>query len=356
MKKVMIIAGGTGGHIFPALAVADVLKQKGIDVHWLGSRFGLEQQLVEGRYPIYYLSVNRIRGKSILRKLLEPIRLVGAVIQARKLIKRYAPDVVLGMGGFASGPGGIAAWLTKTPLVIHEQNAVAGFTNRLLVKFSSLVLTGYPDAFKKSVNARFIGNPVRAVLSEIADPKARYADRNQALRVFVLGGSQGAHGVNMCMTDMLGFLTPDEPMEFWHQTGKQDYDVVCSRYCSAGIAARVDVFVDDMQAAYEWADVLVCRSGALTVAEIMAVGIPSILVPFPHAVDNHQYYNGKYIADREAAILIPQKELTPRKLYEQLTQFIHHRKLLVTMAEKAREAGHPNATNEVVALCLNLIS
>ncbi len=356
MKRILIIAGGTGGHIFPALAVARALRGKGVDVQWLGSHVGMEGDLVAGEFPISYVSVKAIRGKSLLSKLLSPLRLLLATWQAWRIIKRLKPDVVLGMGGFVSGPGGLAARLARKPLVIHEQNAVAGLTNRALSKLAKAVLQAFPDAFPKKTAAETIGNPVRPTISNLASPAERLRNREGPLRILVLGGSQGARAINQSMMRVLSQYQHADELQIWHQTGKLDFETVQRAYRSVAIRVTVEAFIKNMAEAYGWADLMICRSGALTISEIAAVGVASILIPFPYAVDDHQYCNGSYLASAGAAEIIRQKELTDEGLAQMIRDFAQDRSRLITMAEKARALAKPEALSAIINTCQKFAS
>jgi len=355
-KRILIVAGGTGGHIFPALAVANLCKQHGVDVQWLGSHVGLEKKIVSGKFPIHFIAAKRIRGKSIFTKLLSPLRIFIAIFQSWRIMRKIKPNVVLGMGGFVSGPGGIAAKLLGIPVVIHEQNSVAGYTNRILAKFAKQVLCGFPNAFPKQVNAQCVGNPVRAVITEIPEPKRRFTTRDkQILRLFIFGGSQGAHALNLLMMELINEFPQLEKLSIWHQTGPADFNQVQAAYDKQLPQAKVSAFIDDMVPAYSWADLILCRAGALTVAEIAAVGVGSILIPFPYAVDDHQFYNGKYLAEAHAAMVIRQKEMKVSRLQELLSQFLEDHQQLENMAVQARSLAKPDAAQMIMQACLNQI-
>jgi len=353
--KVLIIAGGTGGHIFPGLAVAETLTTLGVDVHWLGTRQGLEAQLVEGQYPISYVAFKGIRGKGLFTKLLSPIRLVQAVYQSWKIIKKIKPDVVLGLGGYVAAPGGIAARLAKIPLVIHEQNAIAGYTNRLLARLSQTTLSGFPDAFPEKVKATMVGNPIRSSIRTLDNPEQRFSERQGKLRILVLGGSRGARSVNDLVLSVLREFTQREGLTLWHQAGSLDYERIQAGYRDIEVEHKVESFINDMPSAYAWADCVICRSGALTVAELAAVGLGSVLIPYPFAVDDHQFFNGKYLQQAGAAYLIPQQDLTAEKLSELLYLFVEDRDIVCHMAVAARKLAYPSADAEVADACMRLM-
>ncbi len=349
------MAGGTGGHIFPALAVAQLLSQHSVEVFWLGSQIGLESKLVAPHFPIEYLSISGLRGKGIATKLLAPWRMLRATWQALRIMYRIKPDLVLGMGGFVTGPGGLAAWLLRKSLIIHEQNSVAGYTNRILARFAKEVFQAFPDAFSKSIPVQTIGNPIRKEIASVISPGERYHNRQGALRVLVLGGSQGARPINQQMIQALRQLNSLKDIEIWHQTGSLDYEQMQQDYESINVSAKLSAFIDDMVDAYSWADVAICRAGALTVSEIAAVGLASVLIPLPHAVDNHQYYNALYLAQAGAATIILQRDLSAARLNAILKESIQNRAMLYEMAEKARSIANPGATEMVVRACMRLM-
>jgi len=351
MKRILIIAGGTGGHIFPALAVARALRKDGVDVQWLGSHVGMERDLVANEFPISYVSVKAIRGKSLLQKMLSPFRMLLATWQAWRVIKKLKPNLVLGLGGFVSGPGGLAARFAGKPLVIHEQNAVAGMTNRVLSRFAQAVLQGFPNAFSKNITAQTIGNPIRQSITGLPLPAERMRGREGALRILVLGGSRGARAINQSMIRVLSQYENADALHIWHQTGKLDFEMVQRSYRSVTVRTTVEPFIANMVEAYSWADLIICRAGALTVSEIAAVGVASILIPFPYAVDDHQYYNGSYLANAAAAEIIRQKELTDIRLTQMIQDYVSDRGCLITMAEKARALARPEALFDILRVC-----
>ncbi|MBD3669367.1 MAG: undecaprenyldiphospho-muramoylpentapeptide beta-N-acetylglucosaminyltransferase [Gammaproteobacteria bacterium] len=360
VKKVMIMAGGTGGHVFPALAVAHALKAQGVEVRWLGTRRGMESvQVPKQGFPIDYISISGLRGKGKLSLVLAPLRLAVAMAQALKVLLRFRPHVVLGMGGFVTGPGGVMARLIGIPLVIHEQNAIAGMTNRLLSRIATRILEAFPGAFKNSQRVRHTGNPVRADIAKLAVPDERLNGREGALRLLVVGGSQGALALNQIVPEAIAALEDTAAVEVWHQCGKHNCELTQDTYSGAGIEARVEPFIDDMNTAYEWADVVVCRSGAMTVAELAAAGVGAILVPYPYAVDDHQTVNGRYLAEHGAAEIIPQAQLTVEELVKRLEEFMADamagRERIRKMAEQAHSLAMPNATDEVMNQCLEVM-
>jgi UDP-N-acetylglucosamine--N-acetylmuramyl-(pentapeptide) pyrophosphoryl-undecaprenol N-acetylglucosamine transferase len=353
---VLIMAGGTGGHVYPGLAVARALSARGDKVSWLGTAAGLESRAVPAAGAGIRLETLEIRG---LRRgglsgwlLLLP-RLLRALWQAFGVMRQLRPDAVLSMGGYVAGPGGVVAWLTRTPLVLHEQNAVPGLTNRVLALFAQRVLTGFPDAFAHLPSARHVGNPVRAEIRRLAPPESRFAGRKGALRLLVVGGSQGARVFNETVPRALTQLAPEVRPEVWHQCGRGNREPTAAIY-SDQRAVRVTEFIDDMAQAYEWADLVLARSGAMTLAELMAVGLPAILVPYPYATDDHQTANARFLADRGAAVLLPQGELTPLRLADVLRELAGNRQMLLSMARAARECDMPDAVEAVARTCIEV--
>ncbi|MFN2308161.1 MAG: undecaprenyldiphospho-muramoylpentapeptide beta-N-acetylglucosaminyltransferase [Gammaproteobacteria bacterium] len=352
---VLIMAGGTGGHVFPALAVADELRRAGQPVLWLGTHEGLEARVVpEAGLPIAWLRVRGLRGKGLLQRLAAPFMLLIALVQAAGVLLRARPRAVLGMGGFVTGPGGLMAWLLRRPLVIHEQNAVAGLTNRLLAPLATRVLEAFPGSLPARTRPVHTGNPVRAAITEVAAPPQRLAGRAGPLRLLVLGGSLGAQALNETVPQALARLPVEARPEVRHQAGVRHVEAARAAYAQARVAARVEAFVDDMAAAYAWADLVVCRAGALTIAELTAVGVAAILVPYPHAVDDHQTGNARYLVSAGAARLIPQTELTPSGLAAVLGELGADRGRLLAMAEAARALARPDAARAVAQQCLAL--
>jgi UDP-N-acetylglucosamine--N-acetylmuramyl-(pentapeptide) pyrophosphoryl-undecaprenol N-acetylglucosamine transferase len=331
------------------MAVAEVLKAEGWKIAWMGNPDGMEAKLTAGRgYDMAWVQFSALRGKGLLRKLMLPVNLLRGFILALRQLKRIQPDVVLGMGGYITFPGGMMAALKGIPLVLHEQNSVAGLANRVLAGVADRVLTGFPDVFKKG---RWIGNPVRPEIAVLPAPTLRYAEHTGPLRILVIGGSLGAQALNEVLPKALALLPENERPEVVHQAGEKHLPMLQSLYVSAGVEANCVAFVEDMAGAYAWADLVICRAGALTVAELAAAGVASILVPFPHAVDDHQTSNARFLSNAGAAILLPQTELTP----ERLTDIRHlSRDQLAQMAEKARALARPDATQEVAAICKEL--
>lgn len=355
MSRFMIIAGGTGGHIFPALAVADRLQQAGHEVCWLGARYGMESQLVPQRFPIDYISMQGVRKRGLAAKLLAPLRTLQAVWHAYRVIRRRQPQVVLAMGGYVAAPGGLAAWLAGCPLVIHEQNARAGLTNRVLARLAKTRLQAFDGAFKHARPATTVGNPVREQLWSLPAPAERFAEHVGPLRVLVLGGSQGARAINQCVVAAWQALADPSSVTVWHQTGEKDYAAMQAAYRDLPISARVEPFISEVAQAYAWADLVICRAGAMTVSELAAVGVASLLIPYPAAVDNHQYYNAKFLSDPRAGVLIEQKDLSTAAILSLLESFVANRRDLLIMAQSARRLAQRDATDRVASACLNLV-
>ena len=354
-RPILIMAGGTGGHIFPGLAVAEELRRAGVPVVWLGTPQGLESQLVPPHgIPLVYINARGLRGTGLQRWLKAPWMLLTALLQALRAVYRIRPAVVVGMGGFASGPGGLVARLLGIPLVVHEQNAIAGFTNRCLSKLTRHVFQAFPGAFAAN-KAHTVGNPVRHSISALAEPQQRMQDRLTAKpRLLVLGGSQGAQALNLGLAQALALIPAEQRPEVWHQAGAKLLPAAQAAYAEYGVEVRLVPFIDDMAHAYAWADLVLCRSGALTVAELAAVGVASLLVPFPHAVDDHQTANAGFLVQAGAAELLPQAELTPQRLADQLQALFSDRERLLHMAQAARRVATPEAAQQVAQRCLTL--
>ena len=345
----MIMAGGTGGHVFPGLAVADFMREQGWRVVWLGARAGMEATLVPRRgYEIAWLSFSGVRNKGPIALAVLPIRLLIAFWQSARAILAVRPDVVLGMGGYVSFPGGMMASFLGRPLVIHEQNAVAGLANRVLAHCADRVVVAFPGALKRALVA---GNPVRPAIAALPAPEARYGARSGPLKVLVVGGSLGAKALNETMPQAIALMPSGKRPEVMHQSGAQHLDELAQRYRDAGVDARAMAFIEDMAAEYAAADLVICRAGALTVSELAAAGVASVLVPYPHAVDDHQTGNARRLADEGAAVLLPQAELSPARLAALLSEFSRER--LCEMAVKARSLAQPDAARKVAQVCMD---
>jgi UDP-N-acetylglucosamine--N-acetylmuramyl-(pentapeptide) pyrophosphoryl-undecaprenol N-acetylglucosamine transferase len=342
------MAGGTGGHVFPALAVADELRARGVEVVWLGTRRGIESEVVpKANIEIAYINIAGLRGKGMLDLVYAPFKLIAALAQAISVLRRLQPAAVLGMGGFVTGPGGIAAWLLRKPLLVHEQNAIAGLTNRLLRPFATRVMEAFPRSLQRAMHT---GNPVRKDIAALHDTE-KTAPTGQ-LKLLVVGGSLGAKALNEVVPEALAQLEPAQRPVVWHQTGKKLIDDTRAIYERHQLSARVDPFIDDMAAAYQWADLIMCRAGAMTIAEIAIVGLASILVPYPFAVDDHQTYNARYLSDAGAAILIQQADLSSKVLLELLQSLDASR--IHTMSQSARKLALPQATTQVADQCMEV--
>lgn len=356
VTRILIMAGGTGGHVFPALAVAETLRGRGAEVVWLGTRRGLEARVVPAAgIDMAWLTVTGLRGKGALTWLLAPFNVAVAVVQAAGVMLRRRPMVVLGMGGYATGPGGVAAWLLRIPLLIHEQNAIAGLTNRILARLASRVLAAFPEAFPQRRRPLVVGNPVRATFAAVPAPDERLQGRSGPLRVLVIGGSLGARALNDLVPRAVQCMAPDRRPQVWHQAGERHIDEARRAYAAAGdTAVRLDAFIDDMAAAYAWADIVVARSGALTVAELAAAGVAAVLVPYPYAVDDHQTRNAHFLVDHGAALLLPQERLSPEALAQVLDGFAaaDQRPRLLEMARSARRLARPDAAARIASVCM----
>ncbi|WP_231120377.1 undecaprenyldiphospho-muramoylpentapeptide beta-N-acetylglucosaminyltransferase [Cognatilysobacter tabacisoli] len=348
LHPVMILAGGTGGHIFPGLAVAHALQTRGVPVSWLGADGGMETRLVpQHGVAIDTIAVRGVRGKGIASLLAAPFRLVGAVRAAAQTLRQRQPRAVVSFGGYAAGPGGLAARLLGVPLFVHEQNRAPGMTNRVLARFARQVLTGFPDTFH-TVAETVVGNPVRAEIAAVAPPAQRFAGRDGALRVLVLGGSQGARALNAAVPAAIAALPSHIRCDVRHQCGEKLRDDAERAYAKAGVPVSLEPFIADMAAAYAWADLVVCRAGALTLAELCAAGVGSVLVPFPQAVDDHQTKNARYLVERGAAQLLPQgdgSDLASR--LSATIEILAERGLLLQMAQSARALAKPDAAERV---------
>jgi len=350
---VLVMAGGTGGHIFPGLAVADALRREGANVHWLGAAGGMECEKVPARgYTVDEIHVTGLRGKGLAGWLKLPFRLARAVGEARGVLRRHRPDCAVSFGGYVAGPGGIAARLGGVPLVVHEQNRIPGMTNRALAKVAATVFEAFPGTFPATMGAVACGNPVRDELVAVPPPAERWAGREGPARLLVTGGSQGARSLNEAVPAALAQVPADRRPVVRHQAGRNNAEDTQARYREAGIDAEVTPFIEDMAEAYGWADAVVCRSGALTVSELAAVGLGAVLVPFPHAVDDHQTANAGYLVDAGAAVLCPEATLTPETLVTALAPLLLDRAAALDMAQKARAVAVTDAAERVARACL----
>ena len=352
-RPILIIAGGTGGHVYPALAVARALQAESREVVWLGTERGLEARVIPAAgIDFEWISIKGLRRKGLLALIVAPFQLAWALMQSLAVILRRRPAAVLGMGGFVSGPGGLAAWLTRRPLVIHEQNAAAGLTNRLLARLARVVLQAFPGSFNSSVSAETVGNPVREDIAAVAPPHERYAARQGALRVLVLGGSQGALALNRTVPAALALLDRDVRPLVRHQCGERTLDIAREAYAENDVDVDLVPFIEDMAAAYGWADLVICRAGALTIAELCAVGVPALFVPYPAAVDDHQTANAGPMAEAGAGLIVPETELTPDHLAGLLREWLQSRAELQQRAAKARALSCPDALRRITEVCL----
>lgn len=349
MKQILIMAGGTGGHIMPGLAVAEHLRAQGWQIAWLGNPEGMEAKLVAGRgYQMAWMHFSALRGKGLMRKLALPLNLLRGCVSAWRALSRIRPDVVLGMGGYVTFPGGLVAALRGIPLLVHEQNSVAGLANRVLAKIATRTLCGFPDVLPRGL---WTGNPVRREITVLPAPTFRYAERTGPLNVLVVGGSLGAQVLNDVVPKAWALMAENERPNVVHQAGEKNLAQLQALYAAAGVHANCVAFIADMAGAYLWADLVICRAGALTVAELAAAGVASVLVPYPSAVDDHQTGNAQFLAQAGAAVLLPQSELTA----ERLTTICHApRSQWAQMAEKAHALARPQATSDVAQHCADL--
>lgn len=348
MKTILIMAGGTGGHIFPGLAVAEQMRAAGWDVVWMGARGGMEERLVPRHgHRTAWIRAKAARGKGLVQKLVLPANLLYSFWESARHIRSVKPDVVLGLGGYVAFPGGMMASLFNRPLALHEQNAIAGLANRVLAQVSDKVMVAFPEALK---GAEWTGNPVRADIASIPPPEKRFEGREGKLRLLVVGGSLGAQALNEAMPKAIALLA-DKPVVV-HQAGEKHLEALTRHYREAGARGELVAFIDDMARRYAEADLVICRAGAVTIAELSAGGMASILVPFPHAVDDHQSANARFLADRGAAILIQQRDLSPEKLADLIRSL--DRAKLVEMAKKARALGKPDAARIVAQRCMEI--
>ena len=354
-RSVMIVAGGTGGHVYPGLAVAEALRARDVELHWMGTGGGVEARVVPAAgLSFCTIPVSGLRRRGLLRWFAAPLSVGFAVLCALRAMVRIKPQVVLGMGGFVSGPGGIAAWLCRRPLIIHEQNAVPGLSNRLLSRFARRILEAFPGSFPATAAAVTTGNPVRGAIAALAAPRTRL-DGRSGLNVLIFGGSRGARALNEIVPAALAACAvPD--LRIRHQCGAGGVVATRARYAACAVTAvEVTTYIDDMAAAYRWADLVIARAGAITIAEISACGVAAILIPYPYAVDDHQTRNARYLADRGAAILLPEPALDSSSLARQVTALHDDREALLEMATRARALARPQATADVAAHCLELI-
>jgi UDP-N-acetylglucosamine--N-acetylmuramyl-(pentapeptide) pyrophosphoryl-undecaprenol N-acetylglucosamine transferase len=355
--RVMVMAGGTGGHVFPALVVAEKLRAANVTISWLGTRRGIESDLVPARnIDINYLSVEGLRGRGLIALLKAPLMLLISVLQSLKVLAKFKPHVVLGMGGFASGPGALAARLKRIPLIIHEQNSIAGTTNRILSKLATRVMQGFPDTLNRG---EWCGNPVRTEIVSIEPPHKRFANRQGRARMLVLGGSRGALALNKLLPEALALVDSEVRPMVLHQTGKAHLQITQDAYNQHGLEVNnqhleVTSFIDKMEDAYSWADFVICRAGALTITELTSIGLGALLVPFPYAIDDHQTSNGKLLVNCGAAKLVQEGDLSPRALAEHILNFSNAPDRCLSMAAAARSMAKNDAAERVAAVCLEV--
>ena len=355
-RTILIMAGGTGGHIYPGLAVADILRGQGWRITWLGAPGSMEADIVPRHgYQIAWVRFSGVRGKGMLRLLQLPFDLSIALWQSAVALLRHRPDVVLGMGGYITLPCGLMAALLRRPLVIHEQNSIAGMSNKALARVAQKVLSGFPEVLP---GAKWCGNPVRSEIAALPEPRRRYAERSGKLNLLVVGGSLGAKAINEVLPKALALLQKDVrhqdvPFRVIHQTGKQHFESVKRAYQQSGIQADIRPYIDEMAKLYGNADLVICRAGALTVAELAAAGVASILIPFPFAVDDHQTCNARFLSDRGAAILLRQSDMSAETLAQMLLEL--NREKLTTMAEHARGLAKADAAQQVAQVCVELV-
>ena len=349
---VLIMAGGTGGHIFPGLAVAEALRVQGVPVVWLGADGGMETRVVPTHgITLYTVPVGGLRGKGMKTRLLAPLMLARALLASLSVLRQVKPRSVLSMGGYVAGPGGIAARLSGRPLLVHEQNRVAGYTNRKLAGHARRVLAGFADALP---NAEWVGNPVRAAIGALPAPTERMAGRTGRARLLVLGGSLGARALNTVLPKALAQLAPGQRPEVLHQCGNRGIDEARDAYAKAGVDAQIVPFIEDMAGTYAWADLAVCRAGALTLAELTAAGLGAVLVPFPHAVDDHQTRNAEALVAAGAAELIQERDLDVQALAQRIEALLENRGKLIAMAEAARTLAKPDAAQVIARACMEV--
>ncbi len=350
-RPIMIMAGGTGGHVYPGLAVADYLRSQGVPLLWLGTEKGLEANVVpEAGYPLQTLVIGGVRGKGLKTLIIAPFRILYAVVQSLKIMLKYRPAAVLGMGGFASGPGAIAAWLMRIPILIHEQNAIAGMTNGWLSRIATKVLEAFPDTFPQKKGVECVGNPVRDSIINLK----KQIKPDHAKRILIVGGSLGAVKLNRVVPAVLSQLSLERSLLIWHQTGQRDYEETIKRYQELELQARIAPFLDHIEQAYGWADLVICRAGALTVSELAVAALPAVLVPYPHAVDDHQTANARYLVDAGAAVMVADQDLTEEKLLRVMRDLLTTPAKLMSMSANARKVARVDATRKVAEMVMEV--
>jgi len=351
LQPILIMAGGTGGHIFPALAVAKALQNENCDIHWLGAPDSMEARIVPNNdIELHTVNISGVRGKGLLTKLLMPIKLIKATLQSLHIIRKTNPAAVLGFGGFVTGPGGLAAWLSRRPLIIHEQNAIAGMTNRYLAKLAKHVYTAFANSFKQSSLVEVVGNPIR---EDIAQLHARHqAVKSVGKNILIMGGSLGAQSLNQIVPSAMALLNESERPSIIHQAGKRTFAAAKQAYSNVNVNAEVVEFIDDMANVYQWADLIICRAGALTVSEVAAAGLPAIFIPYPHAVDNHQYLNAKSLADAGGAIVITEEDLDASMLKTTMQELLRDEQRVIAMRQNSHAAAKLDAVTILKDKCL----
>jgi len=355
--KILIVAGGTGGHVFPGLAIARALKDQNCSVIWLGTKNGIESRVIpEAGFKIEYINVGGLRGKTFKTFIYSLAKLLTSFMYSFVILIRHRPDVVLGMGGFASGPPALAAFLLRYPVIIHEQNAIAGGTNKILARIASLVLEAFPGSFPVNIKAQTIGNPVRQDITKLEPPNIRLKDREGPIRILVLGGSQGSLILNKTLPNALKDVSSSMKLEVLHQAGEKTLTEAQNAYEGVSVGLYLVEFIEDMADAYNWADIVICRSGAMTVTELMTVGLPAILIPFSKAIDDHQTKNANVMKKIGAAEIIQEKDLGNGKLTLLMRDWVEDRSTLRQRALLATSMAKPEATNDIVKACLNYVS
>lgn len=352
MQPVMILAGGTGGHVFPALAVANELRDRGVPIIWVGTNKGIESRVVPAAdFPLAIMNVQGLRGKGFLQYVRAPIIIIKALYESLSILLKHKPCALLGMGGFVAGPCALVGVLLRKPLIIHEQNAIVGLTNRILAPLSRIMFTGFPIQYKKQ-KLEYCGNPVRSKLMNIESPEKRLADRGSVKRLLIVGGSQGAASLNKFIPQALAIISSSIQVEVWHQTGANRCEATLKSYQQHSLQVKVDEFIDDIDQAYSWADLIVCRSGALTLAEVAAVGLGSVLVPYPYAVDDHQTANARSYVEAGASQLISESEMSSEKLAKILLELLTSSEQLMNMACAAKKLVQGDASKRVADECM----
>ena len=352
MTTLMIMAGGTGGHVYPALAVAHTLQSDGVDIFWLGTREGIEARVVpENKIDVEWVSISGIKGRGLFALITAPFKIVYAMVQTAVIIYRRRPEAALGMGGFVSGPGGLTARLLMVPLLIHESNAVVGLTNKWLAKIANEVMVGFPDVLKNNRHYHYVGNPVRQSIAALPAPEQRLQARTGKLNLLVVGGSLGALVLNETVPAALAKMDPALQPVVRHQAGRGKLEATKESYQALSVEASCIEFIEDMAEAYRWADLVICRAGAMTVAEIAAAGVAAIFVPYPYAIYDHQTLNARFLADKNAAIVIPQERFSDESLAAVLAELANDRPVLMGLSRRARKNAKTDATRRVADLC-----